>query len=72
MKAKIRRKRKTFKAMDETIEMIEQIPNQTILNVVLSQEKDPDRRKTLFDFMKQYMTFPNPHCLEVVDAPEKR
>ncbi len=80
MRAENRRKVKQFadyksKALRETEkqcrEYASQIPNQAILDVVLTQEKDPFRRLELFKFMKQYMTFPNPQMPEVVHAAQE-
>lgn len=45
----------------------EAIPSQAVLDTCLLQEPDAAKRQKMFDFMKTWLKFPDPHCPSTIE-----
>lgn len=63
------RAKAAFKVSTQVRLLAECLPNQAALDTCLLQETDTDRRRKMFDFMKQWLKFPNPQFPSAMEQP---
>lgn len=58
----------SFFAATQVRKIVEQIPNQEIFNTFLLQEKDPTKRRAMYEFCLPFVKFVNPRFPSTLDV----
>jgi hypothetical protein len=66
--ARLQRKQ-AFEVSAKIADYAGRLTNQQQLDTCLMQEKDTERRRRLFDFMKPFLKFPNPEFPSIIERP---
>lgn len=59
----------SFKVSTQVRLLAEALPNQAALDTCLLQQPDESKRRTMYEFMKGFLKFPNHRCPSTIEPP---